>query len=243
MTTDTDRVLERVRKMFALANDKGATEGERDNAMRMAHATLAKYNLDMSALEKTGKRKEEERIMHGVQFFGRPWARIAAQAIASLMFCEYLYMEATKAKDTTHLFVGKESNAKTAAEMAKWIVDSIMREGKRRQRECMAGNIFYRSFATGAASKVYARVAELRKKNDNLEQSAPGSALVLASFYETEHAANKALIELRVPRTRKGRNGSAELSYGATLQGQAYGASLNLDRQIGSDAKPNPRLR
>jgi len=37
--------------MLRLANDAGASEGERHNAMRMAHATLAKHNLDLASVE------------------------------------------------------------------------------------------------------------------------------------------------------------------------------------------------
>ena len=41
-----DWVLERIKKLMALANDGGATEGERDNAMRMA--SNAGYTCMMS---------------------------------------------------------------------------------------------------------------------------------------------------------------------------------------------------
>lgn len=43
-------ILEKVKKLLALAGNAGATEGERDNALRMAHGLLAKHNLDMADL-------------------------------------------------------------------------------------------------------------------------------------------------------------------------------------------------
>ena len=43
-------ILDRVKKMLAIANDSAASEGECDNALRMAHNTLAKHNLDMADL-------------------------------------------------------------------------------------------------------------------------------------------------------------------------------------------------
>jgi hypothetical protein len=58
---DREKVLARVKKMMTLATDAGASEGERENALRMAHATLAKYNLTMSEAEATGKKSEEAR--------------------------------------------------------------------------------------------------------------------------------------------------------------------------------------
>ena len=45
---ERNKILARVRKLLNLANNAAATEGERDNAMRMAHATLAKYNLSLA---------------------------------------------------------------------------------------------------------------------------------------------------------------------------------------------------
>ena len=51
---DKARALARVRKMLALANDAAATEGERENALRMAHATLAKYNLELAEAVERG---------------------------------------------------------------------------------------------------------------------------------------------------------------------------------------------
>lgn len=240
-----ERVIDRVRKMLALADDKGATDGERDNALRMAHATIAKYNLDMAAIEKAAAKgktsaSSEPREFYRSVFFGRPWARVVAAACADLFFCEYLYVPATNGKNTAHLFIGRESNALTAAEMAKWLVDSIMREGKRYQRAQDAGNATYRSFALGAAARIHARVTEIRATAEASSEAlasaagAPGTAIVLRSVYETEQAANKALVEQRYPTRRSGKRGKGATDYEATLEGDRYGRTVSLDRQVGS---------
>lgn len=74
MTNDSEKIkiLGRIRKMLALANNEGASEGERDNALRMAHATLAKYNLDMAEVESSGKPQQEARAIVKKQYYGRP---------------------------------------------------------------------------------------------------------------------------------------------------------------------------
>lgn len=46
-----DKIINRVKKMMALANDPAASDGERENALRMSYAILAKYNLDMTDVE------------------------------------------------------------------------------------------------------------------------------------------------------------------------------------------------
>src|SRR5215472_4319088 len=83
----SEQILARVRKMLALANDAGATEGERDNALRMAHATLAKYNLDLAAAEIAGGEDEradslEPRVEQAGKFGGWAWAQHIANSIA-----------------------------------------------------------------------------------------------------------------------------------------------------------------
>ena len=80
MTTEfnKDKGLERVKKMLTLANDAGATEGERDNALRMAHATLAKHNLTLSEAEAAGSTPEEKRCDGAIETRNMPWARRTA---------------------------------------------------------------------------------------------------------------------------------------------------------------------
>jgi len=48
---DRAKVLARLKKCLILANNEGATEGERDTAMKHAHAILAKYNLSIAEAE------------------------------------------------------------------------------------------------------------------------------------------------------------------------------------------------
>ncbi len=51
MTTDNEKVLDKVRKLLALANNEAASEGERDNAMRMAHKLLTMHQLEMADVD------------------------------------------------------------------------------------------------------------------------------------------------------------------------------------------------
>lgn len=91
MTFDREKVLGRVRKMMALANDKAASDGERDNALRMAYNTLAKHNLSMAEAEAAGAKSEEPRERGFTMSRDQPWCRTVAHAIANLFFCAYWY--------------------------------------------------------------------------------------------------------------------------------------------------------
>lgn len=50
MKNDKENILEKVRKLFALANDSGASEGEIENALKMAQRLMMKHNIDQGEI-------------------------------------------------------------------------------------------------------------------------------------------------------------------------------------------------
>lgn len=233
----SDRIIERIKKMLALANDKGATEGERDNALRAAYATLAKYNLDLAKVEshKSAKQKAadgEPRSVNEARFFGRPWARAAIVAIAKLCFCSYVYGAATNAKLTKHYFIGRYSNSMTAALLSEYVVNSINKEGRTRQRREGHLNPWFISFAWGAAIAVTARVEALLRDGSQELNRGSGTDLVLSSLYDTEAKANALVVESRWPTLRKGLQGKGIHDRDGYSSGQAFGTTINLDRRL-----------
>jgi len=242
---ETKRVLNRVRKLLTLGNDSSASEGERDNAMRMAHAILAKYNLDMAQVESaSGEAKQaseaaEPRVDHTAEFLGFPWARNICQSIAELFFCHYVYSTKRNSWDCTHYFIGRTSNAVTASLVAEFVVRSTFREATRRMKSEMEGNAFRRSFGWGVASTVRERVRELRQASSQQQAeqpvaaTGPGTALVLASIYETEAEANRKFVAQRWGgKLGKGRGGKSAGHSDAVSQGKAYGRTVSLNPQV-----------
>lgn len=251
MTSDIPQsVIDRIRKMLALANDAGASEGERDNAMRAVHAYLAKYNLDLAAVGSTPEKPKlgevAPRHQHRASFYGRPWARLICQGVAELMFCRYVFLTATQAKNTIHVFIGSHANSVSASLMAEFLVSSVWKEGKRRTREAMAGNAYFRSFATGAAHRIAQRCVALREaamrpggaanpavRSRPATPQPPGTAIVLADVYEREAAANNAFLESVVkPRTDNREHFGKRIDPDALVEGARYGNTVSLDRQL-----------
>lgn len=233
---ENEKVLSKVRKLLKLAADAGATEGERDNAMRMAHGLLAKYNLDMAAVEAAGgEAPDEARGKLSAEFYGRPWARRVAIAIGKLFFCSYLYHQHSDAKKTKHVFIGRKSNAITALEMTRYLVESIQREARARARSSDEGSSFARSFALGAAMKINERVNQLIRDSEKQSvQPTTGTAIVLASLYATEREKNALVVRQEYPVLYRSKAGKGLTSFEGYAQGQAYGATVSLNRQIGS---------
>lgn len=228
----TDRIIDRIKKMLALANDLAASEGERDNALRMAYATMAKYNIDMASVEAKGK--EEARIDFENQSFSWLWAKQINGVIGKLFFCK-VYIDGNKvnASQCKFHFVGRESNAMTAAVMADWIVKSILKEGRKMYGQNTAPGT--RNFAVGALHALSRRVDQIiAEQSKASEKAQPGTALVLASLYKTEEEANA----LMLPENLRHRKASTKVNdYGAYASGHEFGNSINLNKQVGQETR------
>jgi hypothetical protein len=234
-----DHILNRVKKMLNLAKDAAATEGERDNALRMAYATLAKHNLTMAQVE-IGE-SVEARTSQQFQIRHQMWQVNINHAVAKLFFCNLFI---TKRKPYIVMtYVGKESNIATAKEMANWLIESILVEGKSRSLDPQ----WIASFNKGAASTLFNRCEQLREQAEQEEKvaqpTATGTALVLASLYKTETQANDDFIanqmgiKLGASKSRK-----SSIDYDAYAQGSSFGSKLNLNKQIGGHADTKNRL-
>ena len=239
------RILGRVKKMLTLAADAGATEGERDNAMRMAHATLAKYNLTMAEAEAAQPGSSNDpRVDQSIETRSRPWIIRTAHGVAELFFCKYFFIRS--GRNAKHYFVGRLSNVTTAKEIAAYVITSINREGRARAKDQPDPNPWRLSFCKGAAETVRARCTQLRLDAEKASQAAPvastGTSLVLASVYalETQHNSDYLRDVLKIHlKSSRSREKGAGSGYG---EGRDYGNKVSLNRQVGGGSTQQ-RLR
>jgi hypothetical protein len=236
-----EKIISRIQKMLAIANDLAATEGERDNALRMAYNLMAKHNLEMATIEAHGKKNDEPRVNFPNVSWSWQWARHVNHIVAKLFFCKYYYHEVINGTQITHHFIGRESNAMTAAVMADYVVNSILKEARKLYKSNTSAAT--RSFATGAMHRLSFRVDELiRQKEQEFSQGSgqPGTALVLASLYAQEDAANELVMpdDLRVKKAR-----SSKVQGDAYYAGQDFGGKINLSAQLAETAKKQGQLK
>ena len=121
------KTIYRIKKLLALANDKGATEGEAAEASRRAFALLAKWNLSLDSVEGKSANDEEpvETVASEKSIYagGDRWAIGLYSRVAELNFCEYFfnancYVTNEKGKrvlGVRHNVVGKRSNVDRGA--------------------------------------------------------------------------------------------------------------------------------
>lgn len=226
-----DRIVDRVRKMLALANDSAASEGERDNALRMAYNLIAKYGIDMSRVEAKTREADDPRGKEVIDSWSMLWAKQVFHAVADLFFCKYYYGSKINSTKCRHNFVGRASNTTTASLMGEYIVTSILRECRKRYVHNLAPES--RAFALGAAAKIRQRVEQLIKDKKTELEATPGTALVLANLYTAEEADNDAFIRQAGTAlvTKKAR--ASRYDWEKFNEGSAYGDTVSLAPQVG----------
>lgn len=224
-----DKIINRIKKMLALANDSAASEGERDNALRMAYATMAKHNIDMAAVESAG---QERRINMDVAGWSMIWSCHIHNVVGALFFCKYYRGSKINGTKLEHHFVGRESNAVTASYMASFIVTSVLKEGRSKGWHNLSAEM--RSFGLGVAARLAERVEEIREaEKAKQEQTGAGRELVLASLYKTEAQANAQFLNEECGiRLRKSKGGKGASDGSAYAAGKEYGGKINLSAQV-----------
>lgn len=223
-----ERILDRVRKLLALANDEAATEGERDNALRMAHATLAKHQLDMLDVAAFERDKDDPRGRYDIEGWSIPWCRSVRSAVAKLFNCSYFYMKLNATRGR-HSFVGRESNATTAMLMGDWIVKALLKEADKRYGHRLTPE--GRSFGEGAAYKLHQRVNELLKGKAS-EYAATGYALALLD----EDKLNEAWIADNVGKLGVAKRRTTGVDGDAWHSGSKHAEGISLNQQLGNKA-------
>lgn len=220
-------IIEKIKKLLALANDAGASEGERDNALRMAHGLLAKHNLDMSQVKASQQCEGREEHMNPT--WGMLWCRNLSNHVAKLFFCEYYYGHKINGTKMQHHFVGKSSNVVTAALMADFLIHSILKECRSRSWHNLS--VETRSFAMGATRMVGERVAKLMKSPEGVGES---TALVVQNLYQSEQEANEAFLKARGTSLVSTKSRSTAVDGYAYAAGKDYGSKVGLDVQVGN---------
>jgi hypothetical protein len=139
LTDKQKEAIERIRKVIALATNKGATEGEADNASATVIRLLATHNLTM---EDVNKGKHGDIITDGeIITEGNDWRCFLAASTARLYFCEYFAEPVLPDLDTgsptvdrllgalapnyRHCFSGREHNVVVAKEMFRYFVATV----------------------------------------------------------------------------------------------------------------------
>ena len=230
----SEKILEKVRKLLAMANHENANETERDTALRQAHALLTKHGLDMVHVQNHEREKQDPRGEFKHEDWSIPWTRSVRAAIAKLFMCNYYYGEKINGTRQYHYFVGRESNATTAEYMSIFVVGSILKEGRLRYGHNLCAET--RAFGEGAAHRLHQRVEQLISNKIQEVQASTGKGLALIDLRTEEEAGNADFVKGWNLKKAVARN--TKLDARAFRAGQAHADSIGLNVQVSTTKAP-----
>lgn len=211
-TTPTSNIVNRVRKLLALATEgSGATEAEAASAAAKAAALLAEYNLSLAELDAATEDESAVREKRDLGIQARhDWQRNLMRAVAEGNFCAYWiehrmtdrdeHGEGRPRKRAWFMLVGRRANVVSTVEMYRYLRAAAMRllpYADRRDRSA-------RSWFDGFADRLVSRLSDARREREvasyrerEARRTAAGGApngsgreLVLADVYSTEEELN-----------------------------------------------------
>lgn len=198
-----ERIIEKVKKLLALAQDPGAAPNEAETASRQAASLMAKYNLDLASLSQAELEAEwdiTELSMPGCRP-GKKNPREVPTWIGVMAFGVKVYTRTRViARGGYVLYRGPRQDCELAQWMLKALIDLAYKQSKASSDP--------HAFRNGFASAVQARFKAMAADRDQAEQGS--TALVVVDKLRAK------LDELYgAERTSKARSRSSDEGYAA----------------------------
>ena len=152
-------IIEKIQKLRAITERRGATEGEAIAAEERMFRLLAKYNLEISQIPDDEPTKPDTRIES--ESAKRPssvWKQYLYTAVANLNFSECFTWR-------QHIIVvGTTANRIATLEMASYLVETVERLANREAAEVPGDERrrFRHSYAEGCATRIHERLEQMR---------------------------------------------------------------------------------
>lgn len=230
-----ENVLNRVRKLLAVANDGRGNENEAANAAAMAQSIIAEYGLEMAQLAdkpsddpsaKRTKASHNRAAMYSYQ-------RKLMEAIAAAYFCRYFINEehaesfGKMRKVKRHVLLGRAINVQAATMVYDYLVDTMDRLLPWQGMEKRGKNALL--WLDGCSDRLAERMKQKRidmeaeskrKQQEEAMRSrhpgaAPGNALVLSDLYSNEDDLNEDFMQGLEPGTTAARRKEREARHAA----------------------------
>lgn len=198
-----DRIIEKVKKLLALASDPSAAPNEAETASRQAASLMAKYNLDLASLSQAELEAEwdiTELSMPG----GRPGKKDPKEVPTWIGIMAYGVKVYTRTRVIARggyvLYRGPRQDCELAQWMLKALIDLAYKQSKASSDP--------HAFRNGFASAVQARFKAMAADRDQAEEGS--TALVVVDKLRAK------LDELYgAERTSKSRSRSSDEGYAA----------------------------
>ncbi|HJU10707.1 MAG TPA: DUF2786 domain-containing protein [Candidatus Binataceae bacterium] len=226
-------IIEKVQKLRALTEQRGATEDEAVAAQQRMFTLLAKYNLELSEIPDDEPNKPDTTIESEHAARERSvWKHLLYGAVTRLNFSES-FRRARRI-----VIVGTKANILASREMASYLVETVERlanqaaakvPGDERRR-------YRHSFAEGCATRIYDRLEQMRLEAQagRMKTEDANSLLpALADLYQSNKARADNFIASQFGKIRNETHYASVGHEGGYVMGCNAGDKVGLHRQVG----------
>lgn len=168
-----ERMMDKIRKLLALAQDPGAAPNEAETASRQAAALMAKHDLDMSDLTEAEMRKEwdmAEAQMPGCRP-GKKNARVVPPWIGVKVY--------TRTRCSSSGGYVKYRGPRADIELAQWMLKALIELAYTQSRSSSDPTGFRNGFASAVQSRLKKMEADRAKAEDETADQSYGKNLVV----------------------------------------------------------------
>ena len=184
-----DNIKDKIRKLLAVAHDKGASEEEAATAMRLAMTLMARHGIEQSQL---GAEKPKVHIDTVTAEATKKYELRVAMAAGILYGCNLI---AKNGGNDGFFYVGRPANIEAAELTYPWLLDQVEALYKAALPKGLSQTDraeYRRTFKAACAERIYMRAIDLVKNPTAIEGS---TALVVQGYFNELAAENRAAIE------------------------------------------------
>jgi hypothetical protein len=210
MNKDEERIIQKIRKLFALAANDGATGNESENALRMANALLAKHSIEKHRLH------DPDQVFASFCDYpiSQDWVKQVVGTIARFYNCRPIFDYNWQPAKT--LVIGTTSNRLTAMIVIDQLLDQIKRDSRGKGI----------AFKNGAAFGLYEtckKIMDARNAETGNDEVIPGTGLTIIDIEKQQKIDVDAFINSNFKHLTSSRRRAKSVS----AEGRAYGQGLN----------------
>jgi Protein of unknown function (DUF2786) len=228
-------VIDKLRKLRALTEERGATEREALAAQQVMFTLLAKHNLEISQIPDDEPTKPDSMI--GSESAVRPssvWKQLLYIAVADLNFSQCFALRGSIN------IVGTRANRIATFEMAGYLIQTVERLADEAAAEIPGDERrrYRHSFAEGCAIRICERLEQMRleAQTGRMKSADPNSLLpALADLYHGSKARVDDFIMVHFGKLHHRTHYASAGHNGGYVTGYNTGDKVGLHRQIGGE--------
>lgn len=257
MTTEFNNsaVIEKIKKLLALANDGGATEEEAATAASMASALAIKYSMDLAKIQLSGQPTAKEGVEDQTVYESdkyEPWIASLIHGLVALNGGTFYF--SNWGSSVHYRVIGKPTALAVIRLMIPYLVKSVKRlntEAVKRYGFTMDQRRAFRAgFRQSCAFRLYERMGEkaeeMRTKDDVAQKTTGSTALVVLNHFEQDARDIQVWMEQQgykfKTRSAKARKAIKQEGAMGMHEGRKAGDRIGLDPQVSGSSGAKGRF-